>query len=70
MILDYFDQDKADPSDRLLNIAIGRGAVPDSCLLGGMIVMQNVAAGCDPCSGCNGPRHKCGGRSQLVEGDR
>lgn len=62
MKMHYFDQDSADPSDMMLAMAIGQGYVPKTCLLGGIVVMDEVNAGRDPCAGCNGPREKCKGR--------
>jgi hypothetical protein len=62
MKLHYFDDEAADPSDINLQMAIGQGYVPKGCLLGGMVVMDEVNKGNDPCKGCAGPREKCGGR--------
>ena len=62
MKLHYFDQDKADESDIFLKMAIGQGYVPSTCLLGGMVVMDEVKKGNDPCAGCHCNRSKCGGR--------
>jgi hypothetical protein len=58
----YFDQDKADPDDMQLGMAIMQGYVPKGCLLGGPIVMAEVADGRNPCWGCEGPRERCGGK--------
>lgn len=58
----YFDQDSADPNDMLLQMAIGQGYVPPTCLLAGKIVMALTKDGRDPCRGCEGPREKCKGR--------
>ncbi len=62
MELHYFDQSKANEDDIQLKMAIGQGYVPSTCLLGGLIVMDEINNGRDPCCGCEGPRHKCGGR--------
>ena len=57
----YFDQDEPDSDDMQLGMAKMQGYVPQRCLLGGRIVMGEVNAGRNPCSGCAGPREKCGG---------
>lgn len=62
MKLHYFDQDNADNSDILLQMAIGQGYVPSTCLLSGVVIMAEINGGKDPCAGCNGPREKCHGR--------
>lgn len=62
MIFHYFDQDKADVNDIRLQMAIHQGYVPSTCLLSGLIVMDEVFNQRDPCAGCNGPREKCHGR--------
>lgn len=62
--LHYFDQPEADPNDVWLGIAKMQGYVPPGCLLGGATVMHEVNGGRDPCAGCAGPRHKCGGRPE------
>ena len=59
----YFDQDKADSDEMILYMAKIQGYVPQTCLLGGPIVMGVVNRGEDPCKGCQGPREKCHGRS-------
>lgn len=58
----YFSQEKPDEDDIMLELAIGQGYVPKTCLLGGMIVMGVVREARDPCEGCASPRHKCNGR--------
>lgn len=58
----YFDQDAADINDMQLGMAKMQVYVPQTCLLGGAVVMSEVAAGRDPCAGCSGPREKCHGR--------
>ena len=63
--LHYFNQDKADPRDRVLDMAKCRGYVPQTCLLDGELVMSEVLRGVDPCAGCNVPRAKCAGRPKA-----
>ena len=62
--LHYFDQEKADAADFLLKAAKNQGYVPDTCLLGGVVVMDEMRKGHDPCAGCNCIRSKCGGRAK------
>ena len=62
MKFQYFDQDESDASDFLLNGAKAQGYVPQNCLLAGVVVMDEMKKGNDPCAGCNGPREKCKGR--------
>jgi len=57
----YFSQIEADSDDINLQMAIGQGYVPKTCLLGGMIVMGLVNKGENPCMGCKGPRKRCYG---------
>jgi len=59
----YFEQNKADTDDILLGMAVTHGYVPHGCLLGGLVVMDELKKGLDPCAGCAGPREKCEGRS-------
>ena len=61
----YFEQEHADTDDTLLEIAKGQGYVPQTCLLGGAVVMGIINTGKNPCRGCNGPRNKCNGQSGL-----
>ena len=63
--LHYFDQTEADPSDMLLNMSKAQGYVPNTCLLGGATVWNEVRRGVDPCAGCNGPRETCKGRAKA-----
>ena len=58
----YFGQDQADTQDLLLSLAKRQGYVSENCLLGGIIVMGLISTGENPCSGCNGPRERCGGQ--------
>lgn len=61
--LHYFnDSYEASHQDVMLGMAKLQGYVPVGCLLGGAVVMSEVEAGRDPCAGCAGPRHRCGGR--------
>ena len=52
----------ASPEDITLQIAIGQGYVPKTCLIAGGIVMGLINKGKDPCEGCYSDRSKCGGR--------
>ena len=65
MKLHYFDQDEADASDMMLGGAKMQGYVPETCLLGGATVMQEVIQGRHPCYGCGGPREKCKGKPRM-----
>lgn len=58
----YFNQAEPDSDDINLQMAIGQGYVPRTCLLGGMVVMGLVNKGEDACKGCAGPRERCHGR--------
>ena len=58
----YFEQAEADKDDMLLGMAKMQGYIPQTCLLGGMVVMSEINASRDPCAGCNAPREKCHGR--------
>jgi len=58
----YFQQDQADKDDHMLGMAKLQGYVPDTCLLGGFVVLDEVKRGNNPCWGCNGPREKCKGK--------
>lgn len=60
--LHYFEDEKADPNDHVLNMAISQGYVPKQCLLVGIIVMALTNEGKDPCEGCACDRNKCNGR--------
>lgn len=64
MKLHYFDQDKADEDDILLNMCKGQGYVPGTCLLGGQTVWSEEQRGHDPCTGCRCDRLKCKGRPE------
>jgi hypothetical protein len=60
--LHYFNQDTADDDDIQLGMAKMQGYVPQTCLLGGAVVMGLVSKGENPCWGCEGPREKCKGK--------
>jgi len=60
----YFEQDEVDKDDMALGMAKMQGYVPQTCLLGGMVVMGLVNKRKDPCKGCHGPREKCYGRKE------
>lgn len=62
----YFADEQADPSDMLLGMAKMQGYVPQGCLLGGPVVMDEVRRGNSPCWGCNGPRERCGGKPKRT----
>lgn len=67
----YFDTGRASPADAMLRLAKDQGWVPPGCLLGGYMVhglhnsVDNHGKPIDPCSGCEGPREKCGGRART-----
>lgn len=61
MKVHYFDQEKADDDDILLNMAKGQGYVPQTCLLGGQTVMACVHDNKNPCHGCTCNKSKCKG---------
>jgi hypothetical protein len=60
----YFNQEQADKDDFMLGMSIAQGYVPSTCLLGGIIVMDEVKKGRDACGGCECPREKCSGRAK------
>ena len=62
MKLHYFEQDEADSSDMMLGMAKMQGYIPQTCLLNGIVVMNEVKNGRNPCWGCEGPREKCNGK--------
>jgi hypothetical protein len=65
----YFHLQTADNDDRALGEAKVMGYVPETCLLGGVLVWKSIAAGLDPCSGCGGARPRCGGRPRIAKAD-
>ena len=67
MKLHYFEQETADTDDIQLSVAKAQGYVPQTCLLSGIIVMDEVMnRERHPCDGCAGPRQKCQGRAARV----
>ncbi len=60
--LHYFNQEKSDPDDIQLKMAIRQGYVPSTCLLNGRVIWTEITEGRDPCAGCKGPREQCKGR--------
>jgi hypothetical protein len=63
--LHYFTQNEADKDDVMLGMAKMQDYVPATCLLGGIVVMDEVGKGRNPCWGCNGPREKCLGNPKT-----
>ena len=49
-------------ADIYLQMAIGQGYVPQTCVLDGQLVMLLVIKHEDPCAGCNADRTICKGR--------
>jgi len=64
MKVNYFNQIEADYDDIKLDMAKMQGYVPKGCLLGGIVVMNEVNKGNSPCWGCECPREKCGGKAK------
>ena len=60
--LHYFEPGGDPSGDTKLQMAIHQGYVPGTCLLGGVIVLDEVNKGRNPCWGCNGPRERCMGK--------
>ena len=67
MKLHYFEQNEADEDDVNLKMAINQEYVPQNCLLGGGVVMDEIQNQRNPCWGCSGPREKCGGKPKENE---
>lgn len=67
MKLHYFQQLAADTDDIQLEMAKMQGYVPQKCLLGGMVVMDEINKGNNPCWGCEGPREKCDGAPKHAQ---
>lgn len=65
----HFNNPAGATSDTMLRLCVQQSYVPPACLLGGQIVLGLVNAGKNPCSGCRGPRHVCGGRPFLEADD-
>jgi hypothetical protein len=64
----YFEQEQADSDDIQLKMAREQGYVPMTCLLGGIVVMDEIRNGRDACAGCEAPRGKCHGRQKRLGG--
>ena len=62
MKVHYFEQDESDKDDVQLEMAKMQCYVPQTCLLGGIIVMSEITNGNSPCEECEGPREKCHGK--------
>ncbi len=58
----YFEQDASDSDDIHLMMAKNQGYVPKTCLLGGIVVMDEIQNARHPCDGCACPREKCHGK--------
>ena len=65
----YFDANDNGNADYdgLLRMCKAQGYVPETCLLGGQMVLGLVNEGADPCYGCSGPREICHGRNKVGE---
>ena len=70
MKLHYFEEGEAPDSDLELAAAKQQGYVTERCLLAGIVVMNDVRQGKDPCAGCFCDRVKCGGRRRQRRGGR
>lgn len=64
--LHYFDKTEAPIEDAALWMAKHQGYVPKTCLLGGVVVMDEVNNGRNPCWGCEGPRERCHGKPKRA----
>lgn len=62
----YFTQEKPDEDDLMLPMAIKQGYVPADCRLGGLMILELVHSGEDPCRGCHYDRKLCGGRLPVT----
>lgn len=67
MKLHYFEQETADRDDTLLQLCIKQGYVPNTCLLGGMVIWDEVNKGKNVCAGCEAPRDKCHGQLRKIK---
>jgi len=63
----YFEQDAADIDDHQLRMAKMQGYVPQTYLLNGATVMDEITKGRNPCWGCEGPREKCHGKPKSAD---
>jgi len=61
MKIHYFNEACPDTDDVQLGMAKHQGYVPQTCLLGGATVMDEINKGRNPCDGCEGPRSRCKG---------
>lgn len=62
----YFEQDTPDTDDIKLGMAKMQGYVPQTCLLNGMTIMNEVNNGRNPCMGCEGPIDICKGKTKKT----
>jgi len=62
----YFDQTTPDLDDFRLAMAKSQGYVPQTCLLGGFTVINEINAGKNPCWGCEGPIEICKGQEKRL----
>lgn len=71
MKLYYWDEDPpaVDKDDKMHAQAVDLEIVPSGCLLGGSVLIQASQIGKDPCSTCECPRDKCGGRPKTEAED-
>lgn len=58
----YFNQEKPDDDDIMLQLVKQQGYVSSNCLLNGNHVMALINEQKDPCEGCQCDREKCKGR--------
>ena len=58
----YFNQESADTDDIFLQMAKAQQYVPQTCLLGGQVVMELVNKGESLCKGCECDRSLCKGK--------
>lgn len=72
MKVHYFDQSKPDADDVFLAVEIRAGTVPETCLLGGIVVGSLKVARPDkkPCASCDGPRDRCKGAPREPDAEK
>ena len=63
----YFRQKNADVDDMALGMAKIQGYIPETCLLGGKTIWDEINRGRNPCWGCEGPRLKCNGKPKETK---
>ena len=63
MELQYFEDGQIDNDDIQHKMAVNQGYVPQTCRLGGMIIMNAINQSLDPCKGCHCDRSECHGRN-------